>query len=92
MSDDSSGDFWRDIKEHRRDKRLQRHYDSLEFLRVNDISFVAKNHGSHLVIEGAGITVDFWPSSAKWSVRGSGRTRCGVESLVKLLKPKKAKP
>jgi hypothetical protein len=45
-------------------------------LAMHGIGFISKNDGAHLICEFDDDTVDFWPGTGRWQVRGNGQTRC----------------
>jgi hypothetical protein len=81
------GDYWRDVtpalKERSREKRASNREHSARLLRDAGIQFESKNDGAHLIVCGS---VDFWPGTGLWQVRGTPRQRRGVRSLIKHIK------
>lgn len=69
-------------------RRAGNRENSAKILAENGVGFESKNIGAHLIVKGPSITVDFWPGTGKWIVRG-GKTGRGVFNLMKLegLKP-----
>lgn len=80
------GDYWRDVrpamKEESQRKRSSNRESSSRLLAEAGISFEPKNGGSHLIVSGAGVVVDFWPGTGLWVVRGSKERRRGVRQLI----------
>lgn len=88
LDDDySMGDVFNAMKKAKQEKRAQNRETSPEILRRAGVAFAEFNMGAHLVVkhgDGA-ITVDFWPGTGKWIVRG-GRKGRGVFNLLRLLR------
>jgi hypothetical protein len=80
--DDSMGDFWRDVKSARQQKRADNRASSAELLKAAGIDFEEKNGGAHLIVKAVGRVVDFWPGTGRWIVRGSSRAHYGVKRLI----------
>lgn len=78
------GEMWRDHKEARKEKKEANQESSTEILNGSGVKFESKNFGRHLIIQGEGEKVDFWPSTGKWIVR-NGREGRGVRKLLKYL-------
>lgn len=53
-----------------------------EYLQQKGIKFEAKNNGQHLIIGSLHGIIDYWPSTNKWTVRGSGDTDYGCVDLI----------
>lgn len=89
IEDDDMGDLWRSIKAQRQEKRADNRRSSEELLREAGITFENKNFGAHLIVRpsGSGATVDFWPGTGRWTVRGTNRTAFGVHKLIEWSKP-----
>ena len=87
--DESMGDLWRAIKAQRQEKRADNRKSSAELLREASIPFEKKNGGAHLIVRpvGSSMTVDFWPGTGRWAVRGLNRTEFGVHKLLAWGKP-----
>lgn len=51
--------------------------------------FEVNNHGAHIIIFGAGVTVDLWPGTGKWIARNNLDQGYGLIALMKVegLKP-----
>lgn len=91
MKDDDDDDMafiWRAQKEASQQKRAENRENSASILKENGIEFTEHNLGAHLVVKASAKTVDFWPGTGKWIVRGGGKTSRGVYNLIKLLKEK----
>lgn len=53
---------WNEIKKQEKEKKTKNYTDMLI---DNDIPFIVKNFGGHLIIDLNGERVDFWPSTNK---------------------------
>lgn len=76
------GDFWRDVKEARSEKRASNRTNSAALLRAEGIEFEEKNGGAHLIVKASDRTMDFWPGTGQWIVRGQAGSRYGVRGLI----------
>lgn len=76
------GDFWRDVNDARKEKRAGNRANSAEMLRAAEIEFETKNGGAHLIVKARARTVDFWPGTGLWIVRGQAGSRYGVRGLI----------
>jgi hypothetical protein len=85
--DDDMGDFWRDVRAARRQKRANNRVDSASMLFVAGIKFETKNLGAHLIVHALGLTVDFWPGTGLWIVRNTKLQGRGVQRLIDSLTP-----
>lgn len=83
------GDYWRDVRptmqEESRQKRESNRESSAKMLTAAGIAFETKNDGAHLIVTASGRTVDFWPSTGLWIMRGTNERRRGVRHLIKRL-------
>lgn len=82
------GEMWNDIKAARQAKRASNRHDSAQILRDAGVQFVERNQGAHLIVNMRGHTVDFWPGTGLWRMRGSTQKHRGVRNLLKLVKGK----
>jgi hypothetical protein len=71
-------------KRESREKKLRNQSSSAAMLSKNNISYESKNDGNHLVVHGENMTVDFWPSTGKFIIRGDTRHFRGVKFLIKI--------
>lgn len=86
------GDMWRDIKAASQQKRAQNRVDSARRLREADISFSEHNNGAHLIVYAVLGTVDFWPGTGQWIVRGLSQRHRGVQKLINYCKGTTSEP
>ena len=86
--DDSEGDFWRDVNVARQAKRADNRSSSAELLRKAGISFEVKNIDAHLIVKLPRATIDFWPGTGLWMVRGQPTRRYGVRGLIQFSRMK----
>lgn len=84
--DDSLADFWRDVKAAKKEKRASNRENSPELLTEAGISYSVKNGGAHLILDERGHTIDFWPGTGLWMMRGSTKRHRGVHSLIRFVK------
>ena len=78
------GEFYRDLRSSRRDKKANNRAYSAQLLRENKVVFTEHNNGAHLIVEGLNGYVDFWPGTGKWKVRGD-IAGFGVKGLLAYL-------
>lgn len=71
------------LKDESKQRRAGNRENSAHILTENGISFESKNANAHLIVYGHSITVDFWPGTGKFIVRG-GKTGRGVFNLLKI--------
>jgi hypothetical protein len=79
------GDFWRDVKEIRQEKRASNRVNGQENLTKEGIPFEIKNNGAHLIVEGNSCFIDYWPGTGRWNSR-DGVSGFGVRSLIHHIK------
>ena len=86
--DDNMGDFWRDVKAASQVKRANNRQSSPDLLRAAGVPFTIKNLDAHLIVKtDGGHTVDFWPGTGLWIMRGSTQRHGGVRKLIAFCKP-----
>ena len=59
---------------------------SAGYLIREQIEHTSRNSGAHLIVMHAGLTVDFWPGTGLWIVRGSKRQGRGIRDLINHLR------
>ena len=77
-----------DVKQLRAEDRAFRaakRKSGAERLIKEGILFDCHNDGAHLIIYRQGYTIDYWPGTSRWSIRG-GAKKFGLEALVKHIK------
>lgn len=83
------GDYWRDVtpgmKERSQQRRADNRESSAKMLAAAGLAFEVKNDGAHLIVKANGRTVDFWPGTGLWVVRGTNERRRGVRRLIQQL-------
>jgi hypothetical protein len=85
VDDDDMGALFRDYKAMRQRKRADNRESSADMLRQAGIAFQSNNAGAHLVVNHGGVTVDFWPGTGLWCIRGSTAQHRGVNRLLSRL-------
>jgi hypothetical protein len=83
---DDAGDLWREIRAARQKKRASNRSDSPQLLADAGLGFEIKNDGAHLIVAAGSKTVDFWPGTGLWIVRGTAIRRRGVDRLINFAK------
>ena len=85
------GDDFRAMKEYRQKKKAQRYSESAKardeiFKMALDIE--AKNDDTHWIVRTEKETIDLWPTSGRWIVRGSKDSGYDARSLLKRMSQK----
>lgn len=76
------GDDFNALKKYRQEKRADNRDQSAALLSRAGVIFESKNIGAHLIVEGGAKTIDFWPGTGLWIVRGTKEKRRGVRKLI----------
>jgi hypothetical protein len=76
-----TGDDYKAMNEHGKEKRSNNRDKSAEYLNEHSIPFETKNFGVHLIVEGRDCYIDFWPGTGKWKTR-KGESGFGVRNLA----------
>lgn len=77
------GDVFNDWQKQKAAKRSSNTEQSTETLKRAGMIFRSHNAGSHLEVLAGSKTVDFWPSTGLWIVRGQADyRRRGVRKLI----------
>lgn len=67
------------------EKRASNREKSTKRLEECGVQFESKNNGAHLIVQGSGCLIDFWPGTGKYRIRG-GREGRGVFNLLQTIK------
>ena len=78
------GEIFNAAKQDSQQRRASNRKNSAKLLSDAGVKFESKNLGAHLIIKRSDVTVDFWPGTGKWHVRG-GRQGRGVFQLARFL-------
>jgi len=78
------GEAFNALRKERQEKRASNRENSAAYLAGRGITFVVKNDGAHLIVEGKECFIDFWPGTGKWNSR-CGKKGFGVRNLVKFI-------
>ena len=78
------GDDYRAMREVKNEKKKSNIVESTKLLEEAGFDIDSRNNGVHLIVDWNDKTVDFWPSTGKWTVRG-GKTSRGVKGLINFL-------
>lgn len=87
MDDEDDGQIWRDLKAIKSEKRASNRISSEQMLIAAGVNFTSNNAGAHLIVQSDSKTIDFWPGTGLWIVRGNKKRHRGVRGLIKLIKP-----
>ena len=88
MSD--MGDDFNALRKERQEKRADNRDQSAAVLTRAGVLFESKNLGTHLIVEAGARTVDFWPGTGLWIVRGVPDKRRGVRKLIEYVEQQRA--
>jgi hypothetical protein len=69
------GDLFKEWSKDKQAKRAQNKDISTAMLRNARVEFTSHNEGAHLIVQLKDRTIDFWPSTGLWSVRGTAKTK-----------------
>lgn len=90
MEMDNDPDGWRAFKEHlRSESRAKKRHNlaySTNLLRQNGVHFTSNNEYIHCVVSAGVETIDFWPTTGMWIVRGTVEKHRGVYKLLNFCK------
>ncbi len=81
-------EIWADMRAHSQQKKRSNLASSTAMLQHNAIPFVVHNGGVHLVLTKGNQTIDYWPSTGLWWIRGTSNKRRGVKRLLAYMKAK----
>lgn len=80
------GEFFNDWRKAKQEKKRSNMKQSTLRLQDAGIPFTVHNSGIHLVLQKGADTIDFWPSTGLWWIRGH-RNKCrGVKTLITYMK------
>ena len=81
-------EMWRDYRDMKQKKKRSNLAYSTKLLTDSGLTFVSNNFGVHLVLEKNGQSIDFWPSTGLWWIRGTSNKRRGIQKLIQFMKAK----
>lgn len=76
------GDDFRAMREAKKAARAKRKREGTDWLKQLGVAFQSRNLGNHLIVEGPGELVDYWPATGRWIGRKSRRNGHGEASLL----------
>jgi len=79
------GDLCKEIRRHNQEKRWEEFSKNSDKLEGLMYEHEVKNNGHHIVIRNNGLVVDYWPSSDKYHLRGSGKYLHGFNDMMAVL-------
>lgn len=79
------GDTFRAHRDHSKAKRAANRCNSTEMLLAARLEMALRNGGAHVIVTAGDWTIDFWPGTGLWIVRGETRKRRGVRSLIRFV-------
>ena len=80
------GDAFKAMREDSKARRSVNREGGAILLRCHGIDFESKNDGAHLIVQARGHTIDFWPGTGLWRMRGSTQRHRGAKKLVAFCK------
>ena len=72
-------EVFRDMAQYKKEKRAKNTLSSTQILKNNNIKFVSKNNGAHLIVG----DYDFYPSTGLFIHRKNKKRGRGVYNLIK---------
>ncbi|MEK4030851.1 hypothetical protein MKZ02_20235 [Pseudobacillus sp. FSL P4-0506] len=85
MSD--MGDFWRDIKEHKAEKKQNNYTQNKRSLENNGVKFIEKPNGHFIILDSEEKpTHDFWATTGLIIERKTKRRSRGIRNLLRFVK------
>lgn len=84
------GDDFNALKKMKQEKRADNRENSAAILSRAGIVFESKNIGAHLIVLAGPRTVDFWPGTGLWIVRGYKTQGRGVRKLVEYVEKQRS--
>lgn len=79
-------EMWHERRLQQRVKKRSNLVHSTRQLETVGIPFAVHNDGIHLVLTKGAETIDFWPSTGLWWIRGTSNKRRGVQRLIAYIK------
>lgn len=79
-------EVFNDLRKFKQEKKRSNLAHSTRLLEANGIEFKVHNNGIHLVLTKGDQTIDFWPSTGLWWIRGTTNKRRGVQRLMAYIK------
>ena len=79
-------EMWRDYHEMKQQKKRSNLEHSTSQLADCGIPFVSHNGGIHLVVTKEARTIDYWPSTGLWWIRGTTHKRRGIQKLIQYMR------
>jgi hypothetical protein len=83
VSDEELSAMWREHNARSKERRARNRANSPKVLDREAIPYTVHNNGFHLIVSNS---VDFWPGTGLWQVRGTNTRGRGVMTLVRLIK------
>jgi hypothetical protein len=80
------GEVWAEFRAFKQEKRRSNLANSTKLLEAAGVAFTSHNEGIHLVIQKDAETIDYWPSTGLWWIRGTRNKRRGVQRLIAYMK------
>lgn len=84
------GEMFNEHRKARQEKRASNRDQSAVILQRAGVIFEEKNLGSHLIVLGGAKTIDFWPGTGLWIVRGTMQKRRGVRKLIQFVEQQRS--
>ena len=78
---------WRVIRASRQEKRASNRANAQPLLDEAGVKYQVHNGGAHLVVQGLGLTLDYWPGTGLWRARDGGLKGRGIRGLLDLCEP-----
>lgn len=89
---DDMSEFWRDFRLASQRKRAGNRSAAHTTLLKSGLDFISNNEGAHLIVtgvhKGKPTTVDYWPGTGLWRVRGETTRNYTIRNLLRYLEVK----
>lgn len=82
FTDETAKKRWQVVRKKRRDLAASR-------LAATSVRHRSLNNGAYIVIEDYGVSIDFWPGSGLWIVRGKTERKHGIWKLIRFIAEKR---
>lgn len=74
-----------EITEQSRLKREQNVKNSTQLIKSKGLSYIPRNHGTHLTVYHLDLIAEFWPTTGIWKIRDRTKEGRGVFKLLNYL-------
>ncbi len=83
------GEYFSALRQASQEKRASNRAYSTAQLTEAGATFTTRNGGAHLVVTAGKSTIDYWPGTGLWMLRGNPKKRRGLAQLLGFIKSTK---